>query len=243
VTGYDREFFERQRVGAASSAAVIAPWLVEWLRPRSVVDVGCGVGEWLAAFARLGVEDVVGVDGDHVDRARLAIPAERFVARDLARPFALDRSFDVALCLEVGEHLPETSAEGLIASLAALAPVVVFSAAVPHQGGTGHVTERWPAWWAERFRARGYEWTDPIRPRAWNDARVEPWYAQNAIVYRRPGAAAGLPGGGDASADGAPLSLVHPWLLERHAKRSAPTLRNAWRAVRGAIARPFRGGD
>src|SRR5690242_16630203 len=107
---YDRAFYERHRTGSGSSAEVVAPLVFAWVRPRSVVDVGCGMGTWLAAFRRRGVEDVVGVDGSPVPPDLLQIPPDRFLVRDLSKPLDLGRTFDLALCLEVAEHLPKESA-------------------------------------------------------------------------------------------------------------------------------------
>ena len=219
------------------------PLVLGWVSPTSVVDVGCGTGTWLAAIRRRGVEDVVGVDGSPVPGDLLQIPRERFLVRDLSKPLDLGRTFDLALCLEVAEHLPAAAAGTLVASLAALAPVVLFSAAIPGQGGVGHVNEEWPRAWAERFAAAGYSWADPIRPRIWDDPGVEHWYAQNALLFHRPGRfgapppwqpAGAAPGGGVAW----PLPLVHPhgWL---RAKRP-PTVGRALSDLRRALGRPFR---
>ena len=244
---YDRAFYERHRFGSGSSAEVVVPLVVEWVRPRSVVDVGCGMGRWLAAFRRHGVEDVLGVDGTPMPPDLLEIPPERFVVRDLARPLALDRTFDLAVCLEVAEHLPASAAATLVASLVALAPVVLFSAAVPGQNGVGHVNEDWPRAWAERFAATGFAWADPIRPRIWNDPGVEPWYAQNALLFHRPGrfpAPAPWDAAGPASANGPawPLPLVHPgvWVHAARKPTVSRALRDLSRALRAALSRPFR---
>src|SRR5262249_37347034 len=79
--------------GARRSARVVLPLVLEFVRPRSVIDVGCGLGTWLAVFREHGVADVWGVDGDYVDRERLEIPAGRFLAHDLSQPLPLGRSF------------------------------------------------------------------------------------------------------------------------------------------------------
>jgi SAM-dependent methyltransferase len=206
------------------------------------VDVGCGVGTWLAEFRRRAVEDVLGVDGAYVERSMLEIPAERFVAGNLDESLALGRRFDLALSLEVAEHLPPASADAFVASLTSLGPIVVFSAAIPGQGGNGHVNEAWPESWARRFAARGYRWADPLRTLFWNDPRVEPWYAQNLLVFHRPDAFEVPPWGG-AGIGGSewPLPLVHPKFFVRLADRR-PTVRRAWREFRRAIRAGFSGG-
>ncbi|MGH7898981.1 MAG: class I SAM-dependent methyltransferase [Candidatus Binatia bacterium] len=180
---YGREFHDRYAERARRSARVIVPLLLEIVRPRSVVDVGCGVGSWLAVFREHGVEDVFGLDGEWMDPSRLQIPAACFRAADLARPPALERRFDLVVCLEVAEHLPETAERGFVDRLVELAPVVVFSAAIPFQGGEGHQNERWPEHWAELFEARNHFAVDCIRPRIWRNPEVDWWYAQNALLF------------------------------------------------------------
>jgi 2-polyprenyl-3-methyl-5-hydroxy-6-metoxy-1,4-benzoquinol methylase len=114
---YGDVYFASQRGSAASSARVVLPLVFQWTHPRSVVDVGCGIGTWLAAAIELGVSDVLGVDGSYVNPAQLEIPAAAFIAHDLEDRLALDRRFDLATCLEVAEHLPKTRSGSLIDDL------------------------------------------------------------------------------------------------------------------------------
>jgi SAM-dependent methyltransferase len=180
---YTSEFFEAHRAGARRSAGVVVPLVRSLVRTHSVIDAGCGQGTWLAVFREHGVEDVVGVDGDYVDRRRLEIPAELFRPHDLNQPLRLERTFDLVVSLEVAEHLPAACADAFIDSLTRLGPVVLFSAAAPYQGGTNHVNEQWPAYWAERFGRHGYLPIDCLRRRLWANDAVEWWYAQNTFLY------------------------------------------------------------
>jgi SAM-dependent methyltransferase len=212
VQPYTPEYYQALRDGARRSAEVVVPLLLQYVRPRHVIDVGCGQCTWLAVFREHGVEDVCGVDGDYVDRARLEIAPERFRAWDLTRPLPAGRCFDLVVSLEVAEHLPADCAETFVDSLTGLGPLVLFSAAVPYQGGAHHVNEQWPAYWAERFGARGYAAVDCLRRRIWNDPRVAWWYAQNLLLFVERSALEGhaalkqeheLTGG-------VPPALVHP---------------------------------
>lgn len=178
---YDRHFFSSARDRASRSAEAVAPYLVELLDPESVVDVGCGDGSWLAPFASRGVE-ILGVDGPWAKEA-LEIPSERFVAADLDLELDLGRRFDLVLSLEVAEHLEPASAPSFVATLARLGPVVVFSAAVPGQGGIDHLNEQWPEYWADLFAGEGFVPVDCLRNRFWSDERVAPYYAQNAVLF------------------------------------------------------------
>ena len=180
---YKAEFFDGHRDGSRRSAAIAVPVLVELFQPRSVVDVGCGTGTWLSVFCEHGVTDILGVDGPWVEERQREIPDVFFREYDLTQPVALERTFDLALCLEVAEHLPAEAGPALIASLTALAPVVVFSAAIPGQGGEGHINERWPSFWSRYFAAHGYLCFTGLRERLWPSDAVEFWYRQNMLCF------------------------------------------------------------
>jgi SAM-dependent methyltransferase len=147
------------------------------------VDVGCGVGSWAASFAASGIEKVIGVDGTNVDRQQLQIDPDCYVAADLTKPFSLDQRFDLAVSLEVAEHLPPQRGASFVADLVRLAPAILFSAAIPGQRGRSHLNEQWQGYWASLFADHGLVPVDVVRPKVWNDSRVEWWYAQNTFLY------------------------------------------------------------
>ncbi len=213
---YTTEFFNQHADGSLRSARAILPAVFAILPARSVVDIGCGQGVWLQAARELGAREVVGVDGDHVDRRTLAIDERDFVAcpldGDFVKPVAARgrKRFDVAMCLEVAEHLPYRAAPALVERLTRLSDVVLFSAAVPFQSGTHHVNEQWPEFWALQFKTRGYACFDYLRWQFWGRADIDWWYAQNLLLFVRDKTpmASRLPA--SARQDGRGLSVVHP---------------------------------
>jgi SAM-dependent methyltransferase len=185
MQSYTNDFYQIVQEGSRQSAKEIIPLVIELIKPESVIDIGCGVGTWLSVFKEYGIEDVLGVDGDYVDKKLLEIPEERFLTFDLKKPFRLDRQFDLVISLEVAEHLPQERAETFVDSLTRLGSVILFSAAIPFQGGTEHLNEQWLDYWAKYFIEKGYVAIDCIRDRVWQNDKVEFWYAQNILVFAR----------------------------------------------------------
>lgn len=182
-TVYSTGFFDSIEADSFRSASVIVPLLVDLIKPASVIDVGCGRGVWLSQYITYGISDLIGIDGGYVDVERLAIDTSQFRIIDLQHGFRTTRRFDLAMCLEVAEHLPESSADLLIDSLITASSVVAFSAAVPGQGGTNHVNEQWHEYWHRKFASRGYVCLDVIRSQLVHAPDVAPWYKQNLFLY------------------------------------------------------------
>ncbi|HEY3302551.1 MAG TPA: methyltransferase domain-containing protein [Candidatus Binatia bacterium] len=114
---YTSDFYRKQAPDSLRSAEEIVPLVLDLIQPKSVIDIGCGVGTWLSVFKEDGVEDVFGVDGAWVDKALLEIPEKQVSSFDLEKPFRIDRQFDLAMSLEVAEHRPIESAETFVDSL------------------------------------------------------------------------------------------------------------------------------
>ena len=208
-TLYDSGFFQQHVTGSLTSARAVLPVLFRYYRPESVVDVGCGLGPWLKASMDLGVTDIAGLDGDYVDRNMLMIPEANFRPTDLRRRITMDRRFDLAISMEVAEHLPYHRSETFVRDLVALSDVVLFSAALPYQGGVDHINEQWLEFWAVLFQRYGYLPCDVFRRQFWGDHAVEFWYSQNLMVFcTKEHAAKTFPS--EFLASGRPLSYPHP---------------------------------
>lgn len=181
-TPYDDSFYLKQQSASSRSAECLVPLVLSLVRIQSLIDVGCGVGTWSETFMKRGVEDILGIDGEYVNRQLLRIPSACFQACDLSQPIRLNRRFDLAVCLEVAEHLRESRAEGLVDDLVNLADVVLFSAAIPGQGGTDHVNEQYLSYWVALFETKGYMMLDVLRPQIWNNPKCDWTYRQNAVL-------------------------------------------------------------
>ena len=209
---YDSKFLGYTQGFATKSARVIVPLIQEALHPRSVVDFGCGRGTWLDVWKAHGALEVVGVDGEYVDLAEIAIDESEFRVRDLATTVDLGQHFDLVESLEVAEHLPDSRAGTFVADLCRHGDVVLFGAAPPGQGGEHHINEQPYGYWRALFDALEYEPFDFIRPRIKARSEVAPWYRYNTLLYVKREAIEALP---DAIREarvtkGAPIPDVSP---------------------------------
>jgi SAM-dependent methyltransferase len=166
---------------------VIVPILLNLTNPHSVIDIGCGTGAWLSVIKKLGITKILGIDGDYIENSSLLIDQNEFFPTDLTQPFYLSETFDLALCLEVAEHLPVQRAQEFVSSLARLSPLIFFSAAVPGQYAPHHINLQWPEYWEKLFADIGYLMLDPIRPLIWQDQRCrgyypKPFYARKSML-------------------------------------------------------------
>ena len=245
---YDAAFYADQVDGSAQAADVVLPVVFRVFAPSSVIDIGCGQGAWLAAAERQGSALLTGFDGDWVDRGALRSARIRFSQVDLAGDIPITQRHDLCISVEVAEHLPHARADAFVAALCRASDVVLFSAAVPQQGGTWHVNEERASRWAARFADNGYACFDLVRGAEWDDERVAWWYRQNIFVYVSRSsplfavfAAAPLPP--------TPRDLVHPvafeeqvsWLSSERSRLlhwlDHPTPGQAMRAVWRAVFR------
>lgn len=192
VYAYGAEFYHFLGCFAMQSAQRVVPKLAAVLPVRSVVDFGCGQGAWLSAWEAKGAS-VTGVDGPYIDTTGLLINPGDFHTADLAGPIDLGRQFDLAQSLEVAEHLPPKKAGQFVDTLTAHGAHVLFSAAVPGQGGENHVNEQPLGYWRAIFRQRGYAAIDYLRPLLRDQPEIARWYRSNMILYVRDEVIPALP--------------------------------------------------
>ena len=208
---YSSAFYGGQVDESIGSAAVVVPAVVDIVRPASVIDIGCGVGGWLRTFGENGVGTLAGEDGPWVKASDLLIDPAHFTPKQLgvSAPPETPR-YDLAVSLEVAEHLDAPKADTFVAYLCGHADTILFSAAIPGQGGTHHVNEQQLSYWVEKFGANGFDLFDVLRPVLWNDRRVAWWYRQNIVIFARRGTAAHDMASARLRTTAPAIDLAHP---------------------------------
>ena len=180
---YNSEFFDSLLMTSSSSAPFIAKYIYHSFKPNTVVDIGCGTGEILKVLTSLGGIDCLGVEGPWIDSYKERFSKIQFA--DLNEFIPLRKKFDVAICLEVAEHLEERFASTLISTLTASSDIILFSAAIPGQSGTEHINLKHPEYWAKHFWDKGFAlYLDP-RKDFLKNFDIAPWYQQNTLVFRK----------------------------------------------------------
>ncbi len=230
MINYDHSF----NLHTSKAPQAIVKHIVRRYETSSVLDVGCGTGEWLNEFANCDVNHIFGIDGIGIDSRYFAIDRSFFQLIDLRNEWNLRRRYDLVLCLEVAEHLPSESSKCLVRSLCSHADIVLFSAACPNQGGQGHINCQWPSYWQERFNECGYVCEDSLRPLIWNATFPEYWYKQNIFIAKSSSELAGR--------EPRILPYVHPQLLAGwvSAFEDQKALLEGKRGLKSAIAQSLR---
>lgn len=224
---YNEQFYDSQMDGSVKSAKIVLPFVLEVLPPvNSAVDFGCGAGTWLSALKDLGVSDIRGYDGVWAEK-KLLIPKESFTAVELDKDTIwVEKKYDLAISLEVAEHLPESSALNFVKTLTDSSDIVLFSAAIPLQGGTNHINERWQSYWRDIFDTYGFAGTDFLRKKIWNNADVDICYRQNITLYVKKEKLKSIAVPTDYFSDGGQMDCVHPelYMMAHYTQQSLPSL-------------------
>lgn len=177
------KYIHEEEVHNSDAPNEIIPVLIDLFHPQRVLDVGCGIGTFLARFKQTGIK-VLGLDGPWVNKELLYqnISKDEFIEQDLSRPWKLNEQYDLILSLEVAEHIEPAYADTFVQNLVSAGKIIIFSAAVPQQGGQNHVNEQWLLYWKEKFMQHDYVVHDVLKPYFWNNPGIFFWYKQNMVV-------------------------------------------------------------
>ena len=233
---YGHNFYKDRHHKTVYSAEKVLSLVLDALpEVHSAIDFGCGVGTWLSVLKKKDVSEIQGLDGSWVEQDLLEIPRQDFRQVNFEEIISCDKKYDLAISLEVAEHLSEKTAIRFIESLVTSSDFILFSAAIPFQGGTGHINEQWPDYWAGMFNERGYVALDFVRRNIWNDKQIPTWYRQNILVFVKKEQMQRVKTPGlDNCDNNLPISLVHPDTYFSKVNQMS-SVKGSWKLFRRAV--------
>jgi SAM-dependent methyltransferase len=184
MTLYQTDYFDEGIFSTDYGA--LAGAIFSAYKPKKIIEFGCGPGHLTRALAKLGAS-VVALDAfsspDFGDYPNVKFDKIDLNDSALLSRFLTGKQFDMAICTEVAEHLQPSSSEHLIRCLTGCAPVVIFSAAIPHQGGHGHINCADRGFWHGLFVKYDFKVVDSLRKKLRGNESLAIWYKLNVLDY------------------------------------------------------------
>jgi glycosyltransferase involved in cell wall biosynthesis/2-polyprenyl-3-methyl-5-hydroxy-6-metoxy-1,4-benzoquinol methylase len=159
----------------------LAIWIKENINPKKVVDIGCGPGTYVYSL----IDNDVNAYGYDID--------DRVEGKDYLKKLSLfevnDKS-DVVICLEVAEHIETSLSDSIVDSIIRNVNddgMIIWTAAIPGQGGVGHINCQTKEYWEEKFISRGFYRDFVIENNLLEYIRSGPymeWFSQNLMVFK-----------------------------------------------------------
>ena len=184
---YDEDYYAKRKGDPwRSEAQHVGQVVNRYFTPDSVIDFGCAIGAHLEPFYERDV-DIKGVEGNSKAFDHAVVPQDRLQQYDLRDRYSSKRTYDLVLCLEVAEHIPERYADNLVDTLVEAGETIVMTAATPGQGGTHHVNEQPREYWYKKFESRGYEYDSKAVSdlRDMIEVELTDWIPDNLMVFRQ----------------------------------------------------------
>lgn len=214
MNNYNKQFYDSMVAATNYAAREILREIHSYHSFQSVVDVGCGAGIWLNAAGELtgNEKTLLGIDGIHA-KEFISQKKYQFHFQNLEAPLEPKGKFDLALCLEVAEHLTPNRGDALVRELCEFSDVVLFSAAIPGQGGTDHINEQWQSYWFERFQSLGFDCFEPFdRGKFWHEKNFKNCihYLSNCFLYCKKDSALATKLTPKRISSSSRMDIVHP---------------------------------
>lgn len=210
---YQNEYYLKHLQGSYQSAMIILNYISSFFIPSSAIDFGCGIGAWLKAAKEIYQCEILGIDQHEFSPATAVIRATEYITYDLRKQIQLEKRYDIALSLEVAEHIESEYSSMFISNLCGHSDIILFSAALPKQGGTNHVNEQPCSYWMNLFAQNNFVPLDCIRPYVWDNEKVEVWYRNNTLLYIEKDKYDFI--ASKIIKNPFPIDIIHPEMLER----------------------------
>jgi len=184
---YDDKYYDFSKDVTAGFVKEFVQMLVEDFKPKSVLDVGCGMGLYVNEFDKLGI-DVQGFDGSPAAIRQTVAKKNLVWQEDIRDLDTSDKKYDMVLCVEVAEHIPKKYANKLVKHLTSAGDLVIFSASPKGLGGTNHINEQPIEYWLDKFGDCGFDyWGEETSELAFKikEKGMPHWLWQDIMIFRK----------------------------------------------------------
>ncbi|GAB3313424.1 hypothetical protein GCM10027355_05740 [Haloplanus salinarum] len=182
---YSENYYSKRKKDPwRTDAENISRAIRQYFAPDCVIDFGCAIGAHLELFYENGI-NIKGIEGNSDAFDHAVVPEEYLEQHDLRDRYDTEKEYDLVLCFELAEHLPERYADTLVDTLADAGKTIVMTAATPGQGGTHHVNEQPREYWYKKFESRGFEYDPDAVENLRDMIEVDrsTWVYENLMVF------------------------------------------------------------
>lgn len=169
-------------------ATSIAKWIKDTIKPKKVLDIGCGPGTYVEELIAEGIK-AEGIDID--DR----VEGKSYLHKESI--FDTKRTADTVITFEVLEHIDPAFADQEVDALynaIKSGGTMIFTAAQPGQGGIGHINCRKKDYWGKKFVAKGLifdeeltaDITKALLENRYQQQNYMGWFVNNVMVFKKP---------------------------------------------------------
>lgn len=182
---YSREFHASIQHEERPQAERLGLYIKTYVPCQTFIDFGCSSGLYLLEVKKQ-LPDIKALGYEFSEaavNAALCMDVHHF---DLTQVLDRPKSpMTLGLCLEVLEHIEDSHWRPVLENITKLSDIIIFSAARPGQGGTGHINCRPKIDWIRRFSSLGWivdhDFTSHLLAYMKNGPHMG-WFANNAIV-------------------------------------------------------------
>ena len=149
------------------------------LEPKSVIDVGCAIGDYVLYWKNNLNVPAWGIEGS--EAVLPYIVTEHVFIYDLRFPVPMAHRADLCTCLEVAEHIEPEYADQFISNLVGFSNHILLSAAPPGAGGHYHVNCQDKSYWIRKMAEHKYEYNVTITTMI--KFELKPWRHRKELYH------------------------------------------------------------